>query len=167
MEVIVSVKGSTPVPICVTDDHRATELSAEIQAHGLRPTEARIMILRYLRDAIGHPTAEQTFEGLHAQGCFFGVATVYQNLTRLVEAKLVRRFLDDRGLHRFDANGTPHHHFLCEECRHIIDLDADESGGAAIGAAAALLAASHPDWRADDARIVVLGRCPSCIDAEG
>ncbi len=151
-----------PMTLCVADDDRAHELGAEIQAAGLRPTEARVMILRYLRDAEDHPSAEQTFQGLNGQGCFFGVATVYQNLNRLVEAKLVRRFLDDRGLHRFDANHSPHHHLVCEECRLIIDLDADETGAAAIDTAAAHLAAPRPDWRATGARIVVLGRCPSC-----
>ncbi len=50
------------------------------------------------------------------------MGTVYRNLNILVEQGAVKRIDFASSFARFDANTTPHYHFVCERCGAIIDL---------------------------------------------
>lgn len=50
------------------------------------------------------------------------MGTVYRNLGVLIEQGLVRKIDFGSTFDRFDANASPHYHFICERCGAIIDL---------------------------------------------
>jgi len=50
-------------------------------------------------------------------------ATTYNNLRDLVQAGLVREVAMEGRAARFDAKGTRHHHFICDHCGAIEDMD--------------------------------------------
>jgi Fe2+ or Zn2+ uptake regulation protein len=131
---------------------------------GLRPTSQRRLILAYLATLTTHPTADDLYAGLRASGRPVGLPTLYQNLTRLVEAGLVHRFLDDAGLMRFDANVEPHHHLLCRGCGRIVDVHLGEDGRASLHELTAALAEGNGDWRVEDVRLGAAGLCPACAE---
>jgi len=137
-------------------------VTADLRACGLRPTEARRIILAALRNTCDHPTVEMLRTALEAQGHQIGVATAYQNLNRLAEAGLVVRFLDRQGLLRFDANVSPHHHLLCTTCGRIADVELDSGGARRLWGVADGVAAEHRSWQLENARLELRGMCPAC-----
>ena len=50
-------------------------------------------------------------------------ATTYNNLRDLVQAGLVREVAVEGRSARFDAKGIQHHHFICDTCGVVEDLD--------------------------------------------
>jgi Fur family peroxide stress response transcriptional regulator len=50
-------------------------------------------------------------------------ATVYAALQALREVGLVREVLLQEGISRYDANVAPHHHFRCNCCGAIEDIN--------------------------------------------
>jgi Fe2+ or Zn2+ uptake regulation protein len=92
-----------------------------IKSAGLRPTDARVRIVRMLEDVKDHPTAEELVERLEP----VGRATVYQNLEKLMRAGLVRTVADKDGARRYDSVLVPHQHFFCELTGRVLDVKVD------------------------------------------
>ena len=70
-----------------------------------------------------HPTAAEIFEAVNRVDPRSSRATTYNNLRDLVEAGLVREVAVEGRAARFDAKGTPHHHFICDRCGNVEDVD--------------------------------------------
>ena len=51
------------------------------------------------------------------------MGTVFRNLTILAEQGLVNKIEFGSTFDRFDANTSPHYHFICERCGAIADLE--------------------------------------------
>jgi Fe2+ or Zn2+ uptake regulation protein len=149
------------------DDGISGGLDVELHRRGLRATPARRYVLSHLRLSADHPTVEELMTLLAAHGHPLSAATVYQNLERLVEAGLVSRFLDDRGRYRFDADQSHHHHLACTRCARITNLETDATVTECVGQVAyEVTALAIREWRVEDVRLVVLGVCPVCQQAE-
>ena len=52
-------------------------------------------------------------------------ATVYKNLEVLKEQGLIKE-VNAKGVSRFEANFSPHHHIICKGCGRIIDFESQE-----------------------------------------
>jgi Fe2+ or Zn2+ uptake regulation protein len=50
-------------------------------------------------------------------------ATTYNNLNDLLRAGLVREVAVEGRAARFDAKGTRHHHFICDSCGNVEDIE--------------------------------------------
>jgi len=50
-------------------------------------------------------------------------ATTYNNLRDLVEAGLVREVAAEGRAARFDVIGMRHHHFICDRCGNVEDMN--------------------------------------------
>ena len=50
-------------------------------------------------------------------------ATTYNNLRDLVQAGLVREVAVEGRAARFDAKGMRHHHFICDRCGKVEDME--------------------------------------------
>jgi Fur family peroxide stress response transcriptional regulator len=89
----------------------------------LKFSRQRESIKDYLSGTKEHPTADTIY--MHVRKMFpnISLGTVYRNLNLLVEQKEAIRVECGDGLDHFDATCTPHYHFICRECRHVIDLD--------------------------------------------
>ena len=51
------------------------------------------------------------------------MGTVYRNLSILAEQGLVKKIEFGSTFDRFDANVSPHYHFVCDRCGAITDLE--------------------------------------------
>jgi Fur family peroxide stress response transcriptional regulator len=71
----------------------------------------------------GHPTAAEIFEGVNRLDPRSSRATTYNNLRDLVQAGLVREVAVEGRAARFDVKGTRHHHFICEHCGEVEDVE--------------------------------------------
>ena len=90
---------------------------------GLRSTPQRYAVLAFLTAQTGHPTAAEIFEAVNRVDPRSSRATIYNNLRDLVQAGLVREVAVEGRAARFDAKGMQHHHFICDRCGNVEDLD--------------------------------------------
>lgn len=90
---------------------------------GLRSTLQRYAVMAFLIEQTGHPTAAEIFEAVNRVDPRSSRATIYNNLRDLVQAGLVREVAVEGRAARFDAKGARHHHFICDRCGNVEDLD--------------------------------------------
>ena len=93
------------------------------QDSGLKSTSQRFIIYKSLVEMASHPTADQLYDQVSAQLPGLGRDTVYRTLSTLSTRGLARKLVMPGGATHFDGNMAPHHHFLCEDCGAIHDLD--------------------------------------------
>jgi len=94
-----------------------------LEDSGLRCTPQRHAVMAFLMECNQHPTAAEIFEAVNRVDPRSSRATTYNNLRDLVEAGLVREVAVEGRAARFDAKGTRHHHFICDRCGNVEDLD--------------------------------------------
>ena len=101
----------------------AAVIKRSFAGSGLRSTPQRYAVMAFLMEQPGHPTAAEIFEAVNRVDPRSSKATIYNNLRDLVEAGLVREVAMEGRAARFDAKGMPHHHFICDRCGNIEDVD--------------------------------------------
>ena len=136
------------------------ELRALLRDRGLRATSSRLAVLQHLRaHGGGQPLSHADLVERLSAGSW-DPATIYRNLTDLVEAGLARR--TDLGDHvwRFevvssghDASGHPH--FVCTECGTVECLPAVELVAPRVKAPRAV--------KQHQVEVQVRGRCDACF----
>ena len=94
-----------------------------LSAAGLRRTPQRIAVLDYLLRHPDHATVDDLWPALNKRRVCASRATVYNTLHSLVKAGLVREFKLDALAARYDALLYPHHHFVCDCCGAVEDLE--------------------------------------------
>jgi Fe2+ or Zn2+ uptake regulation protein len=94
-----------------------------LESSGLRFTPQRHCVMAFLLENKGHPTAAEIFEAVNRIDPRSSRATTYNNLRDLVEAGLVREVAVEGRAARFDAKGLQHHHFICDRCGEVEDLE--------------------------------------------
>lgn len=94
-----------------------------MQASKIKPTYIRLRILDYLERNKVHPTAEAIYKALEKEIPTISRTSVYNTLNVFYEKGLVNPLFITGLEARFDSNISSHHHFLCEKCSQIIDLD--------------------------------------------
>ncbi len=101
----------------------AGEIKQSLEGSGLRCTPQRYAVMAFLMDQSRHPTAAEIFEAVNRADPLCSRATTYNNLRDLVRAGLVREVAVEGRAARFDAKGVRHHHFICDRCGNVEDLD--------------------------------------------
>jgi Fur family transcriptional regulator, peroxide stress response regulator len=90
---------------------------------GLRSTPQRYAVMAFLMGQARHPTAAEIFEAVNRVDPRSSRATIYNNLRDLVHAGLVREVAMEGRAARFEAKGTRHHHFICDRCGNVEDVE--------------------------------------------
>ena len=98
-------------------------IKQSLEGSGLRCTTQRHAVMSFLMDHHGHPTAAEIFEAVNRVDPRSSRATTYNNLRDLVKAGLVREVAVEGRAGRFDAKGMKHHHFICDRCGSVEDMD--------------------------------------------
>jgi len=101
----------------------AEAIERSLQGSGLRCTPQRYAVMAFLMGHTGHPTAAEIFEAVNRMDPRSSRATTYNNLRDLVKAGLVREVAVEGRAARFDAKGMLHHHFICDRCGNVEDID--------------------------------------------
>jgi Fur family transcriptional regulator, peroxide stress response regulator len=79
--------------------------------------------MAFLMECKRHPTAAEIFAAVNCVDPRSSRATTYNNLRDLVEAGLVREVAVEGRAARFDAKGMLHHHFICDRCGNVEDVE--------------------------------------------
>src|ERR1700739_1527500 len=101
----------------------AEVIKRSLERGGLRCTPQRYAVMAFLMEHTGHPTAAEIFKAVNRADPRSSRATTYNNLRDLVQAGLVREVAAEGRAARFDAKGIRHHHFICDRCGNVEDIE--------------------------------------------
>ncbi|MGW0160329.1 Fur family transcriptional regulator [Mycobacterium sp. NPDC003323] len=134
-----------------------------LRGAALRVTRPRLAVL----DAVHrhpHTDTDAVIRTVRANLPDVSHQTVYDSLSALTAAGLVRRIQPTGSVARYESRvGDNHHHVVCRSCGVIADVDC------AVGAAPCLTA-TDPSGRLDgfaidEAEVIYWGLCPDCLGA--
>ena len=122
---------------------------------GLKYSRQREAILQFLMTRKDHPTADAVYANIRKEFPNISLGTVYRNLTLLSDrGQLLRLHLGD-GVDHFDADTSPHYHFVCERCQAVLDLEMPDIDSIDKLAGKIKGHCTH-----------FYGLCPACVKAE-
>lgn len=125
---------------------------------GLRLTAQRLEIFNELVGRRDHPSAETIYESVRRRLPMISLDTVYRTLTTLKENGLVIGIRQGTDQCRYDAQIQMHHHLVCESCGEVADFEWPGFDCLDIPEAV-------ESWgNMSEKRIVIQGRCKSCLD---
>ncbi len=134
-------------------------IKRSLEASGLRCTPQRFAVMAFLLGHNRHPTAAEIFEAVNRADPRSSRATTYNNLRDLVEKGLVREVaVEGRGA-RFDAKGVLHHHFICDRCGNVEDVEWYEVPGPAAGSLGKRIVR--------ECELIFRGLCTKCAPKRG
>ncbi|NLO09460.1 MAG: transcriptional repressor [Clostridiales bacterium] len=83
----------------------------------------REAIIEYLSKTKEHPTADTIYMDIRETYPNISLGTVYRNLNLLVEKGEVLRLIGMDESDRYDGNTHNHYHFLCNNCKRVLDIE--------------------------------------------
>ena len=94
----------------------------QLKAKGIRLTESRKAVIRYLMMSDQHPSADVIYYDLLPDNPGMSLATVYNNLKVLVEEGIVSEIkVNNDNTTYYDFMGHDHLNIVCEKCGQITD----------------------------------------------
>jgi Fur family transcriptional regulator, peroxide stress response regulator len=131
-------------------------LRRKLDERGLSLTSQRAAVYGYLSRVSHHPTAEEIFLQIKAELPKISLATVYKNLEALAACGAITKLGYGDASARYDVRTDRHYHARCLGCGRIWDVEA--------GADAAMFERVKPkvDFRVEEYRLEILGRCRDC-----
>ena len=99
----------------------------QLLEHNIKPSMQRIAIMEYLMEHPIHPSADDIYTALSPSMPTLSKTTVYNTLKLFSEQGAVQMLTIDERNTNFDADTSPHAHFLCRRCGHIYDLKCREA----------------------------------------
>lgn len=105
-----------------------------------------------------HPTADTIYAAIRKEFPNISLGTVYRNLNLLVELGEIQKLTCGDGADHFDADTSPHYHFVCRKCGHVYDLSLDPLEDINQ------LAQKHAEGIVDSHKIYFYGTCKKCLN---
>jgi Fe2+ or Zn2+ uptake regulation protein len=94
-----------------------------LKDNAIKVTPQRLEILRYLEEHHTHPTVEEIYSSLKTKNPALSKTTVYNSVETLKKHKLIQALTISGSETRYDIAHELHHHFLCQCCGAIIDIE--------------------------------------------
>ncbi len=127
-----------------------------LRARGLHVTPQRLAVLGAVTSH-PHATADLVLEQVRTSIGAISKQAVYDSLSALVEADIVRRIEPAGSPARYETRvGDNHHHVICRTCGKTVDVDC------AVGDTPCLTAADNSGFQIDEAEVIYWGTCPEC-----
>lgn len=128
-----------------------------LRQHGIQVTAQRLAVFRAVSER-PHLTADDVADSARSEIGAISRQSVYDALSVLVAARLIRRIQPAGSPARFeDRVGDNHHHLICRVCGHLVDVEC------AGPSAPCLTAADDMGYEIDEAEVAYWGRCPDCV----
>lgn len=127
-----------------------------LRARGLHVTPQRLAVLGAVTSH-PHATADLVLEQVRTSIGAISKQAVYDSLSALVEADIVRRIEPAGSPARYETRvGDNHHHVVCRQCGALADVDC------AVGDTPCLTASDDQGFVIDEAEVVYWGTCSHC-----
>lgn len=88
----------------------------------LKYSRQRESIKACLMARCDHPTADTIYSSIREEFPNISLGTVYRNLNLLVELGEIQKLNCGDGKDHFDADTSPHYHFVCKHCGAVVDI---------------------------------------------
>ena len=122
----------------------------------LKYSRQRESIKNFLAGRKDHPTADIVYTELRKTYPNISLGTVYRNLALLTDLGDIQKITAGDGVDRYDANTTPHNHFICRRCKAVLDLDMEDISYIKD------IASEKFDGVIESYSVNFYGICPSC-----
>ena len=126
-----------------------------IQELGL--TKQREVVLRVIRDAHEHLTANEVFGRAKELLPSISFATVYNSLRFLKDAGHIAEISFGNGASRFDRITHRHDHAICTSCGKLVDIEMEHP------AEIIKKAARQSKFKPESLEFTLRGLCPECV----
>jgi Fur family transcriptional regulator, stress-responsive regulator len=141
----------------------AEDFQQMLRGATLRVTRPRVAVLTAVH-AHPHADTDSIIRAVRADLPDVSHQAVYDSLSTLTTAGLVRRIQPSGSVARYESRvGDNHHHVVCRSCGVIADVDC------AVGEAPCLIASdddgSLAGFSIDEAEVIYWGLCPDCAAA--
>lgn len=130
------------------------DMKSELQRQRIGLSVQRLKILAYLAVHQDHPTVDQIYNSLITEIPSLSKTTVYNTLSVLQDAGLVRPLQIDEHETRYDIEIETHGHFKCASCGKIYNFPLDP---------AVMQKIDLPDFQIMDKTVYFIGICPDCL----
>jgi Fur family peroxide stress response transcriptional regulator len=94
-----------------------------LRVKGVVLTPQRLAVVEFLKKTTSHPTVEDIYKKLKKKYPTMSQATVYTTMELLLKIGEVRKLTIRKNKACFDPNPKPHHHFFCQRCGRIFDIE--------------------------------------------
>jgi Fur family peroxide stress response transcriptional regulator len=105
-----------------------------------------------------HPTADALYTSIREEFPNISLGTVYRNLNLLVELGEIQKLTCGDGADHFDADTSPHYHFVCRNCGQVYDLPMEPMDSINH------MAQKHAEGQIDSHKIYFYGTCNDCLE---
>ena len=119
-------------------------------------TKQREVVLRVIRDAHGHLTANEVFGAAKELLPTISFATVYNSLRYLKDAGHIAEISFGSGASRFDRITHRHDHAICTGCGKLVDIEMEHPAELVEKAAA------QSNFKPESLDFTLRGKCPEC-----
>lgn len=119
-------------------------------------TKQREVVLRVIRDAHGHLTANEVFGAAKDLLPTISFATVYNSLRYLKDAGHIAEISFGNGASRYDRMTHRHDHAICTECGKLVDIEMKVPGSILKEAA------ERSKFKPESLEFTLRGVCPDC-----
>ena len=120
----------------------------------MRHSDQRDIVYQVVCQSCDHPSVEMILSRAKEQMPSINMATVYRNLSVLVDQNKIIRLALTTG-DRFDKTLYPHPHFYCKCCGNVTDVDHDAVSDM-------ITSIESQDFQIDKTDIMFTGICPKC-----
>jgi len=128
-----------------------------LRAAGIKVTAQRLEIYRHVAATAAHPDIEAIHRDVLRTMPHVSLDTVYRALALFTDLGLVSTVRPQGHHHvRFDANVSPHHHFICVRCRAALDFEDREFDNLPVPESASALG------RVESRYVELRGLCAPC-----
>lgn len=105
---------------------RILAMTSELRGCGMRLTRQRLEIIGEIAATEEHPDAETIYSRVRQKVPSVSLDTVYRTLAVLNECGTINRMMVTTGSARYDPDVSRHHHFVCANCRAVVDVISSE-----------------------------------------
>lgn len=104
-------------------DALTANFESKIRGAGIRLTPQRLEIYRLVAATTSHPDIETIHRQVRKRMPGVSLDTVYRALALFSRLRLMTSVRPFGREVRFDANISPHHHFICTHCGAVLDFE--------------------------------------------
>lgn len=101
------------------------DIKLRLEKKAIKPTYIRLKILEFLEKNNFHPTVEDIYKALLEEIPTISRTSVYNTLNFFHQKGLIIPLFITGSETRYESVSFPHHHFLCEKCGRISDVNID------------------------------------------
>lgn len=120
-------------------------------------TRQREVVLRAIREADAHLTANEVFSAAKEMLPTISFATVYNSLRYLKDAGHIAEIQFGNGASRFDRMTHRHDHAICTSCGKLVDIEMEHPE------TLVKQAASLSRFKPESLEFTLRGKCPDCV----